>query len=388
VAIGKPRGKAGQRPVYVYDPRLGRKVYVGSRKNLRGDDGAQALERAKTIEFQRADPTDRTVTIDTYAEEWLELHHGPGTRRPADSTLKVNRGNLRPFLAEYGGRPVDGGVSRREALRWSKLHKHNAVVVCAMFNDAIDDEITKSNPFAGRRQEESRERKHIHPLTEAEVCRLADIALRHWGGEGYGLTAWAWVLFGAWVGCRPGETFTVQARDLDFAAGEVTVRRVKKRGGTYPTDTVVLPAAAIDAIRAMPVIPASGPLFTTVTGKPFQKGNLRHHWDPVRAAFRETVPEERWLQLLDDTMDDGTRRRAKSLDFYVLRHHCASIMADRGATARDIAHQLGNSEQVCRETYIHHFVDRTNERVRGLLDGPRVHDLDQARRRREGNTNG
>jgi integrase len=72
-------------------------------------------------------------------------------------------------------------VTRREALKWSKLHKHNAVVVCAMFNDAIDDDVCKTNPFAGRRQEESRERKHIHPLTEEEVDRLADIALRHWG---------------------------------------------------------------------------------------------------------------------------------------------------------------------------------------------------------------
>jgi integrase len=65
----------------------------------------------------------------------------------------------------------------------------------------------QDQPVRGRRQEESRERKHIHPLTEDEVDRLADIALRHWGSDGYGLVARAWVLFAAWVGCRPGETF-------------------------------------------------------------------------------------------------------------------------------------------------------------------------------------
>lgn len=367
------------RPVYVYDPSKGRKVYVGSRKNLRGEDGAKALEMAKTVEFARATPAAaQALTIAEYAAEWFDLHHGPGTRRPAGSTLKVNEGNMRAFLKDFGGRPLDG-VNRREALRWAKAHKHNAVVVCAMFNDAIDDEACDANPFAGRRQEESRERKHIHPLTEEEVERLADFAFRHWGSDGYGLVARAWVLFAAWVGCRPGETFSVTAQDLDFARGEVTIKRVKKRGGVYPTDVVVLPAVAIDAIRAMPAVPVHGPLFTTVTGKPFSKGNLRYHWEPIRAAFRATVTESRWRELLDDVEGDG-----KDLAFYTLRHHCASIMADRGASMADIAHQLGNSEAVCRETYVHAFVDRANDRVRGLLDGGRVSDLGAARLRRLG----
>lgn len=380
MAIGKPRGIAGMRPVYVYDPSVGRKVYVGSRKNLRGEDGAKELERQKTEEFAKRDPASASsLTAAQYAKEWFEDHHGPGTRRPADGTYRANEGNMRPFLADFGRRQLDGGITRREALRWSKQHPHNAVVVCAMFNDAMDDEVCKANPFARRRQEESRERKHICPLTEDEVNRLADIACRHWGGEGYGLVARAWVLFGAWVGCRPGETFSVEAKDLDFRAGEVRVKRVKKRGGKYPTDTVVLPVAAIDAIRAMPMIPAHGPLFTTVTGKPFSKGNLRYHWDPIRSAFRHTVSEERWRELLDAQEEDE-----KNLAFYTMRHFCASVLADRGASMADIAHQLGNSEQVCRETYTHPFTDRTNDRVRSLLDGGNVSDLDSVRNRRHG----
>jgi integrase len=377
VAIGKPRGKAGMRPVYVYDPRAGRKVYVGSRQLLRD---AKQLERDKTTEFAQADPT-AGITIAAYAAEWLELHHGPGTRRPAPSTLKVNTGNLKPFLTGFGSRTLDS-VTRRDALRWSKLHPHNAVVVCAMFNDAIDDEECKANPFAGRKQEGSRERKHIHPLTEDEVNRLADIAYRQWGSDGYGRVARAWVLFAAWVGCRPGETFAVQGRDLDFARGEVTIRRVKKRGRVYPTDVVVLSSAVIDAVREMQTVPATGPLFTTVTGLPFSKGNLRHHWDPVRSAFRETVTPERWAQLLDDTAEEGTRRRAKNLDFYVLRHFCASVLADRGCTAKEISAQLGNSEQVCQDVYIHLYRDRSNDRVRDALNRGEVSDLEAARRRR------
>jgi hypothetical protein len=45
MAIGKPRGKNAMRPVYVCDPRVGRKVYVGSRAKLRGPGGAGARAR-------------------------------------------------------------------------------------------------------------------------------------------------------------------------------------------------------------------------------------------------------------------------------------------------------------------------------------------------------
>jgi hypothetical protein len=104
------------RPVYVYDPAAGRKVYVGSRRTLRGDDGAQALERAKTIEFARRDPTE-TGTISEYAAGWLTDHHGPGTKRPASGTLKINEQNLRPLLEEFGARPLEGGITRRDQRR-------------------------------------------------------------------------------------------------------------------------------------------------------------------------------------------------------------------------------------------------------------------------------
>lgn len=383
MAIGKPRNKTGLRPVYVYDPRVGKKLYVGSRKNLNGADGARALEAEKTVEFARA-PVEAGggLTVAEYVAEWFDLHYGPGTRRPAASTFKVNEGNMRPFLKDFGARPLDD-VTRREALRWAKQHPNNATVVSAMFNDAIDDEVCKANPFAGRRQKESRERKHIHPLTEDEVQRLAEIAFRHWGGDGYGWTARAWILFAAWVGCRPGETFSVTAKDLDFARGEVAVRRVKKRGGVYPVDVVVLPDEAANAIRDMPSVPLSGPLFTSLEGKPMAHGN-RHYWEPIRSAFRETVTEQRWAELLDDTAEDGTRKRGKSLDFYVLRHYCASLIVERGGNEYDVSAQLGNSPQVARETYIHAYRDRSNERVRDLLSRPNVADLGAARSRRLG----
>ena len=355
--------------VEVYDPLRVRNVYVGRRKFERD---AKALLREKEREFASQDRS-APMSIREYAERWLELKHGPRTRRPAPSTRVHNRVMLRPFLDAHGDQALDGGIGRAEALDWAARHAYNAYPVSAMFNDAVDDQLCRGTPFANRRQQQSRERKDIHPLTEEEVDRLAEIARERWGQRTYGLVARAWVLFGAWVGCRPGETFGVEADDLNLDAGEVTIRRVKKRGATHPTDIVVLAEAAKRAILDLPEIHLTGPLFRTVTGRPMVRGALRYHWDPVRSAFRKTVTPERWAELLGGQ---------DNLDFYVLRHFVASVMADRGASARDIAHQLGNSVEVCEATYIHGYRDRINDRNRRLLERPVVVELD-ARRTRE-----
>jgi integrase len=361
MAIGKPRGKNGMRPVYVYDPRVGHKVYVGSRKALRGPGGAQELEREKIVEFSGVQTDRARMTCRRYADErWLPLKHGPNTRRPSPTTAQVNRDSLKPFLRDFGDRDMHS-LTRVEALDWSRQHPRQAKAVSAMFNDAVDDQILEGNPFANRRAEQPRGRKDISPLTEAEVDQLVQIAEEMWGA--YGRVCGAWITFLAWVCCRPGEAFRAEWSDLDFERGEVTIRRVKP---PYNTDTVVLPARAQTALLDMPV-ERVGLLFRTVNGKPIVKNSSRYYWDPVRKAFMRGLTARRRAELLSGRPD---------FDLYELRHMGASVMADRGLNEFDIAHQLGNSPQVCRETYIHTYRDRTNDRVRLALEqAPKIVNL-------------
>jgi integrase len=355
--------------VYVYDPTIRRKRYVGTRK-LKRD--AETLFRDKTAEFK----TDRaeTLTIAEYVTMWLDLHHGPGTTRPEHGTYKVNEQRLRALTGEFGSRLIDGGVGRHEALKWAREHRHHAITAAAMFNDAMNDEKATMNPFANRRHVNSRGRKDIAPITAEELDALAGIALKHWGPDGYGQIARAWTLFAAWIGARPGETFTVPVRNLNFHEGLVTIKRVKKRGGRYPIDTVVMPDDAAKAVRdTMHLLADTGPMFRTVTGKLMTtaKGTLSWHFNPLRAAFRETMTEERWAALIDGQDD---------FDFYSLRHFCASFIVNAGGNEFDVASQLGNSPQVCRETYIHEYRDKANERNRRLLSRPpAVVDLSERR---------
>ncbi len=58
------------------------------------------------------------------------------------------------------------------------------------------------------------------------------------------------------------------------------------------------------------------------------------------------------------------------LDPYELRHHCGSMLADRGLSSADIAAYLGNSARVCEDTYIHPYRDRQQARLRDALNQP------------------
>jgi integrase len=106
-------------------------------------------------------------------------------------------------------------------------------------------------------------------------------------------------------------------------------------------------------------------LFVLPSGKPFCKGSWGYYWRPVRAAFERELPRSHWL-----------RRRLElnpndHLDFYELRHHCGSLLADRGCSARDIAEQVVNSEQGCTHIYVD--PDRDHVRARIYIDPYRDH---------------
>jgi integrase len=113
-------------------------------------------------------------------------------------------------------------------------------------------------------------------------------------------------------------------------------------------------------------------MFRSVTGKPIVKGGLNYVWTPIAHGFREKVSEERW-----EALTEGQ----PSFAIYSLRHRVASVMADRGATAREIAAQLGNTPDVCERSYIHVFKEDVRERNRALLDQSAVVDLQSVRDR-------
>ena len=271
---------------------------------------------------------------------------------------------------------IEGGLARHVRKLAENLVAHgvDVHVIARGANGGIFCFVTRSlvvpcSSVQLRLASDRRERPpDIHPLTEAEVDQLAAIALNRWGKDGYGQVARAWILFGAWVGTRPGETFAVRWQDLNLRDSLVTVQRIK---GKREHQDLPVASVVIDAIQQMPRL--SDLVFPTVSGRRMEKGSLRYYFDPVRSAFREKVTPERWEQLCEGQPD---------LHPYVLRHFCASMIVERGGNEYDVSAMLGNTPEVAREVYIHKYEDRQRDRLRGLLERPTVIDLEVERRKK------
>lgn len=362
MAIGKPRGKDGRLPVYVYDPAVKRKRYVGSAATLRE---ARLLESKKHVEI--SDSVDQrrgkaAWTVAGWAQHWLDNYHGPNTRRPEDTTYANNERLLRRFVALYGGRKL-GSVTFDEAQAWATVKPHEAKALGAMFNDAFKKRHLPENVWAHVDRPKSRGRADITPLSVEEVRSLAGLAKATLGV--YGAEFAAFITFLAWTGMRPGEVCGLEWPEIDLARGEVLVHWQRRNDGrrvpyskTKKDRRIVLADEAVEALGTLPRRP--GGVFKTATGKELKPNSIRYPWAATRGAFVASLPASHWLirRLQRDPEDE--------LVPYELRHHCGSYLADQGLTAREISAHLGNSPDVC-EIYIHDYEDRVRDRIRAAF---------------------
>lgn len=322
--------------------RAGRQEWIGTFPTRREAREAERVELGR----RRA---ARDETCDSFAARWVEDYP-----RARASTNRHNGYSVKPFAAEFKG-TLMADVTRRRAKEWALKHRSNVGSVRAMFQDALDEEIITENPFTNLRLPQSRGRKDLVAITEGRLYELADSALASCGQ--YGPTFRACILFAAYVGLRPAELFTLKWADLDFAAGEVRIRTSLGSTGevTLPKNgkprTVTLPPPAAEALRSMPRYAGSPYVFTTPNGKRFSKTSHYYWWRAVRLAFGE--PE---------------------MDFYELRHFCATHLLGLGVSHADVAVQLGHTDggALVMSTYGHPSEDASRERLRAAFSSKPV----------------
>jgi integrase len=325
--------------VSVYDPGTKRKRWVGTFATLRD---ARVAER----EAGRGARVTRGITCADFADRWLVDY-----ARPAAATRSSYQYALKGFRAKWGGTRL-ADVGRPAARAWAKSQpQSNVRVARAMFSDAINDGLHPGpNPFAGLRLEQPRGRKDLDALTETEVHRLANCAVPVHGA--WGQTFRAMILFAAYVGLRPGELFALERSDLD--GDLVRIRRSLDGTGQIKLPknnkerVVILPPPAREALREMPTRADMPWLFTSPRGHRFSQGSLTYCWRPVRAAFGRS-----------------------QMDFYELRHFCATHLLELGVSHADVAVQLGHRDggRLVMSTYGHPSEDAARERLKRAYAG-------------------
>ena len=100
---------------------------------------------------------------------------------------------------------------------------------------------------------------------------------------------------------------------------------------------MILPPPGRDALRDVPSRVDVPWLFVTRKGRRLSKSSLLYYWRPVRARFGRP-----------------------SMDFYELRHFCATHLLELGVSHADVAVQLGHTDggALVMSTYGHPSEDR------------------------------
>ena len=380
--------------VWVYNPVTKSKEYQGTRPTH-----TEAKHFERECEGRMATVATGEETVAEFALRWVKEYPRPkaSTRALYDSLANriandqdaIREGNRLVILANLKMRHVSRPVARAYVIRRPNLHGP----LRAMFNDAVKDGLVATNPFSNLGLRKSRGRRDIKTLTEAEVADLADGAL-YVHGE-YGPTFRAMILFSGYTGLRPGEVFALDWQDVDVAGREVHVNwRLDRQGGRdlpkgNVTRIVALLPPAIEALASIPRPVGGGPVFLTKLGHEFRQPRLLDYWGDVRARFEARLPEARRLELDEarnrercqcaEPVHRGHRcqrcnlaKRKVGMDYYELRHFCATMLLERGLTAEDVAEHLGHQDggELVRMRYGHPSKAAARDRLRAAFTEP------------------
>lgn len=317
-----------------YDPRLSRKVHLGT------FDTHKAAVRAEADHKLRA-RTTVNETCDAFAKRWVSDYP-----RPKASTNAHNNERVQRFARDFKGVKLTA-IDKPTARAWAMANLSQHSAVRAMFGDAVRDGLLEANPFAGLRIPGSRGRKDLIVLTEEELVGLADVALTDemelgdWGKEYR-----AQVLFSGYVGLRPGELFALRRDDINGAFCNVE-RSLDSKTRTIglpkngKARVVTIPPPAQEALRDVPVH-ESGLLFSSPRDRMWRQATHHRYWNLLRRFGKRP-----------------------GMDYYELRHAGATMLIERGVTPWDVAIQLGQEDggQLVMELYGHPRHDAARARV-------------------------
>jgi integrase len=330
-----------------YQAKNGRWVAQGRDSNgKRIQLGTFALKReavrAEDAHKRRRPGSDMTVA--EWREHWLangdwkdstRAHYAERTKAFAEKhgakrLVNINRSIAREFVAEL--------PSAFPCLR-------SMFGAARYADDEHGDPLVSSNPF-DRLVRTKTKRRDLQSewLTAEDVAAIEETAFRTVGAWAAGM-----VRFAAETGVRPGELFVITHEDLYPVDGIAVISKAadsKTRVIGLPKNgrarEIVLSRAAAAAAGE-----GEGRVFSNPRGAQFWNSTWTYYWHQIRAAAGRP-----------------------GMDFYELRHYCATRLLEAGRDYPDVAIQLGHTDggELVRTTYGHPSERLALGRIRRALD--------------------
>lgn len=333
----------GRWAVQVWDVGLNRYRQVGT-----ADTKKAALRmEAEAVTLRPGSGRER---VSSFHARWLTDYP-----RKAPGTVMTHQERTKAFVEEFGNRWMDT-ITADEARRFCIARRCDLPSLRAMFEDARRSNKLQVNPFSKLGLERGRGRRDLPSdwLTREDVEDLAECARSRCGLGEYGPIMAAQIVFAAYTGVRPGERYALQFEDL--RATTLLVRRTAcSRSRTvrpYPKNghwrEIVYPRAAREAVAAMPRFHGGELVFPGPRGGQLWASSFSWIWSKVKVKWGRP-----------------------DMDFYELRHFCATYLLEQGLEPWEVAVQLGHTDggKLVMETYGHPSERRARLRILKALDG-------------------
>jgi integrase len=290
------------------------------------------------------DPTARTYTLATYADEWLE-HRSQLAVRTRELYSDLLRLHIKPQL---GSARLDG-LTGLDIRRWHKGRSEATgptrtrqaySLLRTILNTAVRDGLITTNPcqITGAGSVRSPERPY---MSREHASRLIDALPPH-----LRIPAEVTLL----CHLRHGELLGLQRGDVDLRAGLLYIRRAVSRTKAGPVlkspkngdaRAVSIPPEAMDALRqhlAQYPGTASSPLFVHPSGRPLARQHVTTGWAQARRLA--SLSEYRW---------------------HDLRHAGLTWFTQSGGTTRETMHRGGHRSASAALRYQHRSQERDTQ---------------------------
>lgn len=383
-------------PVWAYHvwPGLAERQYANF--DLDDEDGARAWLRQAKLQIdarswqpereQQRDAMRQRLTLDDYFPMWLE---GRRTSRG----LPLERGSAYRYQRDYDNhiRPMLGrmrlvDITPRDCDRWWDRLDHSQESMCvnalktlkAVLASAAtpgpdgESALIPANP-CHIRTPSARRRSETVPATPEQAARIRSMMPDRYRETVY-ISLWC-------NGLRIGEVCALQRQDVDLDRLLLHVRRSRKTIGPDPVGRTKSDAGERDENIPPQYAPSLRLLLDQCDPEPTAWLFPSVH-DPSRPLHPNTL--RAWY--------DAARRKAgrPDLRFHDLRHTALTLLAQQGATVRELMDAAGHADPQTAMRYQHSVSGRARDlarRIGGLIptggdDGVRV---DEAERLREEN---
>jgi integrase len=308
-----------------------------------------AETKQRTRHAQPAIEVGNVLTVDEYADRWLEAIKNTVAPRTADSYRQVLSLYIRPIIGEERMLDLDEAIVGRLLSAWAEEGRSANTVrlvratLSAMCADAADSErgeaILLRNPVTGaggkRRRRAEHRRQRIHAQRRHRV--LSDVEAFVQAAAKQPLVYQGLFTLLADHGPRPGEALRLSWDRISWLKGTVTIWATK----TYSARTVALSARVLKLLK---LLHGDAKKQALAAGKPVRSLVF------VNAAG-EMIDQSRLTKRMKLVLERAGLEHEHGL--YDLRHTFVTRQIEAGRPVTDIAAEIGDAVETVLRFYAH-----------------------------------